>query len=66
VENSGDKWRGRYPWDWHAEVGFATGYSPEEWEKLVDTYMTDFSSSAGALMLPFRKERDLPPCSGDG
>lgn len=42
VENSGMKWRGRYPWDWHADVGFATGYSPEEREKLVDTYMADF------------------------
>ncbi|NQV36111.1 MAG: hypothetical protein HQ515_25695, partial [Phycisphaeraceae bacterium] len=30
VENSGYSWRGRYPWDWHADVGFATGYSPEE------------------------------------
>jgi hypothetical protein len=29
VENSGYKWRGRYPWDWHADVGFATGYSPK-------------------------------------
>ena len=42
VENSGMEWRGRYPWDWHADVGFATGYTPEEREKLVDTYMKDF------------------------
>ena len=47
VENSGDKWRGRYPWDWHADVGFATGYSPKEREKLVDTYMTDFKTIFG-------------------
>ena len=33
VENSGYKWRGRFPWDWHADVGFATGYSPKEREK---------------------------------
>jgi hypothetical protein len=47
VENSGYHWRGRYPWDWHANVGFATGYTPEEREKLVDTYMTDFKKIFG-------------------
>ena len=36
VEAAGLKWRGRYPWDWHADVGFATGYTPEERRKLVD------------------------------
>jgi hypothetical protein len=48
VENSGYTWRGRYPWDWHANVGFATGYSPEERVKLVDTYMADFKRIFGA------------------
>jgi len=47
VENSGYTWRGRYPWDWHADVGFATGYSPEERVKLVDTYMADFKRIFG-------------------
>lgn len=47
VENAGLKWRGRYPWDWHADVGFATGYSPEEREKLVDVYMKDFKRIFG-------------------
>jgi len=47
VENSGYVWRGRFPWDWHADVGFATGYSPEEREKLVDTYMSDFKDIFG-------------------
>ncbi|MBS3775694.1 MAG: hypothetical protein KGY70_10930 [Bacteroidales bacterium] len=47
VENSGYEWRGRYPWDWHADVGFATGYTPEEREKLVDTYMEDFREIFG-------------------
>jgi hypothetical protein len=47
VENSGYTWRGRYPWDWHADVGFATGYSPEERVKLVDTYMADFKKIFG-------------------
>ena len=48
VENSGYTWRGRYPWDWHADVGFATGYSPQEREKLTDTYMTDFKKIFGS------------------
>lgn len=47
VENSGYKWRGRYRWDWHADVGFATGYTPKEREKLVDTYMADFKKIFG-------------------
>lgn len=47
VENSGYKWRGRYRWDWHADVGFATGYSPKERQKLVDTYMADFKKIFG-------------------
>ncbi|MCG6188464.1 hypothetical protein [Maribellus maritimus] len=47
VENAGMKWRGRYPWDWHADVGFATGYTPEEREKLVDVYMEDFKMIFG-------------------
>src|SRR5688572_24168184 len=33
VEKAGMKWRGRYPWDWHADVGFSTGYTPQEREK---------------------------------
>jgi hypothetical protein len=47
VEKAGFKWRGRYPWDWHADVGFSTGYSPEEREKLVDVYMSDFKKIFG-------------------
>jgi hypothetical protein len=47
VENSGYRWRGRFPWDWHADVGFATGYSPKERVKLVDTYMADFKKVFG-------------------
>lgn len=48
VENAGMKWRGRYPWDWHADVGFSTGYTPQEREKLVDVYMKDFKQIFGA------------------
>jgi len=47
VENAGYVWRGRYPWDWHADVGFSTGYTPMEREKLVDVYMKDFKQIFG-------------------
>jgi hypothetical protein len=47
VEHSGLTWRGRYPWDWHANVGFSTGYSLREREKLVDVYMADFKKIFG-------------------
>ena len=46
-ENAGLKWRGRFPWDWHAHVGFSVGYTPEEREKLVDVYMRDFKQIFG-------------------
>jgi hypothetical protein len=42
IEKAGLKWRGRYPWDWRANIGFATGYPPAEREKLIDVYMADF------------------------
>jgi hypothetical protein len=47
VEKAGLKWRGRYPWDWHANVGFVSGYTPEERKKLVDVYMADFKDVFG-------------------
>ncbi len=47
VENSGMKWRGRYPWDWRANIGFSTGYTPAERERLIDTYMRDFKKIFG-------------------
>jgi len=47
VEKAGYVWRGRYPWDWEAHVGFSTGYTPEEREKLTDTYMADFKAIFG-------------------
>ena len=47
VEAAGLTWRGRYPWDWHANVGFATGYTTEEREKLIDVYMEKFKSIFG-------------------
>ena len=47
VEKAGLKWRGRYPWDWHADIGFSTGYTPAEREKLADVYMADFKNIFG-------------------
>lgn len=47
IEKAGLKWRGRYPWDWHADVGFSTGYTPAEREKLIDVYMHDFKNVFG-------------------
>lgn len=47
VENAGMKWRGRYPWDWRANVGFSTGYTQQERAKLIDTYMRDFKKVFG-------------------
>lgn len=47
VTDAGMEWRGRFPWDWHANVGFATGYSPAERERLVDVYMEKFHSIFG-------------------
>jgi len=41
------KWRGRYSWDWRANIGFSTGYTPEERKKLIDTYMADFKKIFG-------------------
>lgn len=47
VEKAGLKWRGRYPWDWRANIGFSTGYVPAEREKLIDVYMADFKKIFG-------------------
>jgi hypothetical protein len=47
VEKAGLKWRGRFPWDWYAHVGFSTGYTPAERKKLIDVYMADFKNIFG-------------------
>ena len=47
VEKAGMVWRGRYPWDWHANVGFSTGYTTAEREKLINVYMEDFREIFG-------------------
>ena len=47
VEQAGLLWRGRYPWDWRANIGFATGYTPKEREQLADVYMAKFYAIFG-------------------
>jgi len=47
VEAAGLEWRGRYPWDWYANVGFSTGYTQEERLRLVDVYMEKFKEIFG-------------------
>ncbi len=47
VEKAGLTWRGRYPWDWHSDVGFTVGYTPQEREKLIDVVMEDFKTLFG-------------------
>lgn len=47
VEAAGYDWRGRFPWDWHAHVGFSVGYTLEERERLVDVYMEKFKEIFG-------------------
>ncbi|MCW1921782.1 hypothetical protein OKA05_04405 [Luteolibacter arcticus] len=47
VEAAGIKWRGRFPWDWHVNVGFTHGYPVEERKKLMDVYMAKFKEVFG-------------------
>jgi len=47
IEKAGIKWRGKYAWDWHSDVGFSVGYSPAEREKIIDVYFADFKVSFG-------------------
>lgn len=47
VEQAGLTWRGRYPWDWHSDVGFSVGYTPEERCKLIDVFMAGFKENFG-------------------
>lgn len=64
VEAAGLKWRGRYPWDWHADVGFATGYTPEERRKLVDVYMENSKRYSANTRRPSGHGSSTPIRSG--
>lgn len=47
IEKAGIKWRGKYAWDWHSDVGFSVGYTPQEREKIIDVYFADFKKIFG-------------------
>ena len=47
VEAAGLKWRGRFPWDWHAHCGFSVGYTKAEREQLVDILYEKFKEIFG-------------------
>lgn len=42
VKACGIPWRGRFPWDWHSDVGFLIGYTPEERKMLIDKAFEKF------------------------
>ena len=47
AEACGIKWRGRFPWDWHSDVGFTVGYSAGERRTLADEAMRKFREVFG-------------------
>ncbi|WP_139298364.1 hypothetical protein [Pedobacter hartonius] len=47
IEKAGIKWRGKYAWDWHSDIGFSVGYTPAEREKIIDVYFADFKAVFG-------------------
>ncbi len=42
-------WKGRYPWDWHNDVGFLVGYDIPDREKLIDTAFNKFKEIFGVF-----------------
>lgn len=46
-KDAGIPWRGRFPWDWHADVGFSVGYTPKERERLIDCLFQRFKAVFG-------------------
>ena len=47
VVDSGLEWRGRAPWDFHANVAFLMGYTVSERKRIIDTYMARFKKEFG-------------------
>ncbi len=47
TEAAGIPWKGRFPWDWHSDVGFSVGYTPEERIKLIDEAFGKFKEIFG-------------------
>ncbi|MCQ2472406.1 MAG: hypothetical protein MJ147_10270 [Clostridia bacterium] len=40
-------WRGRFPWDWHSDVGFLVGYTKDERAMLIDKAFEKFKEILG-------------------
>ncbi len=49
AEAAGIKWRGRFPWDWHNDVGFLIGYPVAERKRLIDVHIEKFQEIFGVL-----------------
>lgn len=47
TQAAGIEWKGRFPWDWHNDVGFTVGYTPEDREKLIDEAFGKFKEIFG-------------------
>ncbi|WP_146217717.1 hypothetical protein [Chitinophaga sp. S165] len=47
IEKAGIRWRGKYAWDWHSDIGFSVGYTPAERQKIIDVYFADFKQIFG-------------------
>ena len=47
VEKAGLPWRGRFPWDWHVNVGFSIGYLPDERTRMIDIFLEEFRDAFG-------------------
>lgn len=47
TEAAGIEWKGRFPWDWHNDVGFTVGYSLQDREKLIDEAFNKFKEIFG-------------------
>ncbi len=43
----GIEWHGRFPWDWHNDVGFLIGYMPEQRRVLIDKAFEKFREIFG-------------------
>lgn len=46
-EDASVPWKGRFPWDWHSDVGFLIGYMPKERELLIDKAFNKFKEIFG-------------------
>ncbi len=47
TEKCGIEWRGRFPWDWYANVGFSMGYNNDQKKAMVDELFEKFKEIFG-------------------